>query len=47
MRYDQNGSVTCPSDTARRALFAEASYVVAGMLVVLGLVGYVVFGLLA
>lgn len=47
MQYDPNGPFTCPSDTARRALFAEASYVVAGALVVLGFFGYVVFGLLA
>lgn len=47
MRYDTNGPLTCPSDRARRALLAEAIYVVAGIFAILGAIGYAVFGLLA
>jgi hypothetical protein len=47
MRYVPNGHFTWPRDTARRALLAEATYVAAGVLIILGFFGYVVFGLLA
>jgi|KBSSwiStaDraftv2_1062776.scaffolds.fasta_scaffold797372_2 hypothetical protein len=47
VRYQVDGPLSCPSDTARRALLAQATFVAAAVFAVFGAIGYVVFGLLA